>query len=114
MTTVTRTLRANVPDALRSICKVMGFVRCDIWHRYGALGSLGKTALDVRKEIAAKGLYSTLPVDGTIRNETTKDIVNDVLLYKAAAMQKVRKTVAARTEDQVERKRLFTLLRNDQ
>ncbi len=114
MTTVTRTLRANAPEALRSICKVMGFVRGDIWHRYGALGALGKTALDVRKEIAASGLYSALPVDGTIRNETTKDIVNDVLLYKAAAMQKVRKTVAARTEEQVERKRLFTLLRDDQ
>ncbi|MHB8365544.1 MAG: nuclease/transposase family protein [Acidithiobacillus sp.] len=41
-------------------------------------------------------------------------IVNDVLLYKAAAMQKVRQTIAARTTDSDERKRLYTLLRKDQ
>jgi hypothetical protein len=59
-------------------------------------------------------LYDGLPVDGTIRSETTKDIVNDVLLYKAAALVKVRQAVAARTKDAVERKRLFTALKNDQ
>ena len=48
-----------------------------------------------------------MPVDGTIRAEITKDIVNDVLLYEAAAMVKVRKAVAVRTKDQAERKRMF-------
>ncbi|MCR1356120.1 transposase [Acidithiobacillus ferrooxidans] len=114
MITVTRTLQADVPDALRTICKAMGYVRADIWRRYGALGTVGKSANDIRKEISSASLYSGLPVDGTIRNETTKDIVNDVLLYKAAAMQKVRKAIAARTGDEAERKRLFTLLRKDQ
>jgi hypothetical protein len=40
--------------------------------------------------------------------------VNDVLLYKAAALVKVRQAVAARTKDAVERKRLFTALKSDQ
>uniref|UniRef100_E6QB82 ORFB of ISCARN12, IS200/Is605 family IS1341 group n=1 Tax=mine drainage metagenome TaxID=410659 RepID=E6QB82_9ZZZZ len=111
---VTRTLQADVPEALQAICKRMGFVRADIWRRYGALGTIGKSANDIRKEISASRLYADLPVDGTIRNETTKDIVNDVLLYKAAAMQKVRKAIAARTHDETERKRLYTLLRKDQ
>ena len=114
MITVTRTLQADVPDALYWICKAMGTVRADIWRRFGALGTIGKSANEIRKEISAARLYSDLPVDGTIRNETTKDIVNDVLLYKAAAMQKVRKAIAARTVDESERKRLFTLLRKDQ
>ena len=114
MTTVTRTLQADVPDALRTICKATGYMRADIWRRYGALGTVGKSANGIRKEISAAGLYSALPVDGTIRNETTKDIVNDVLLYKAAAMQKVRKAIASRTKDEAERKRLFTLLRKEQ
>jgi len=114
MTTVTRTLQADVPDGLHSICNALGYVRADIWRRYGALGTVGKSANDVRKEISAASLYSALPVDGTIRNETTKDIVNDVLLYKAAAMQKVRKAIAARTGNEAERKRLFMLLRKDQ
>ncbi|WP_031574104.1 MULTISPECIES: transposase [Acidithiobacillus] len=112
--TVTRILQADVPEALQGICKSMGFVRADIWRRYGALGTVGKSANDVRKEISAARFYADLPVDGTIRNETTKDIVNDVLLYKAAAMQKVRKAIAARTTDEAERKRLYILLRKDQ
>lgn len=114
MITVTRTLQADAPDALSSICKLLGYVRADIWRRYGALGTIGKSANDIRKEISAAGLYSALPVDGTIRNETTKDIVNDVLLYKAAAMQKVRKAIAARTAEESERKRLYMLLRKEQ
>ena len=92
----------------------MGFVRADIWRRYGVLGTVGKSANDIRKQISAARFYADLPVDGTIRNETTKDIVNDVLIYKAAAMQKVRKAIAARTTDEAERKRLYTLLRKDQ
>ncbi|MEY2343056.1 transposase [Acidithiobacillus sp. IBUN Pt1247-S3] len=114
MTTVTRTLQADVPCALHAICKAMGFVRADIWRRYGGLGTIGKSASDLRKEITAKRLYSDLPVDGTIRNETTKDIINDVLLYKAAAQQKVRKAIAARATSESERKRLFTLLRKEE
>ncbi len=114
MTTVTRTLQADVPEYLEGICRTLGFVRADIWRRFGALGTVGKSANDVRKEISAAGLYANLPVDGTIRNETTKDIVNDVLRYKAAAMQKVRKAIAARTPDEAERKRLYALLRKDQ
>ncbi|MBU2741402.1 transposase [Acidithiobacillus thiooxidans] len=114
MTTVTRILQADAPEALQDICKSMGFVRADIWRRYGALGTVGKSANDVRKAISAARFYADLPVDGTIRNETTKDIVNDVLLYKAAAMQKVRKAIAARITDEAERKRLYTLLRQDQ
>jgi hypothetical protein len=92
----------------------MGFVRADIWRRYGALGTVGKNANAIRKEISAAAWYDGLHVDGTIRGETTKDIVNDVLLYKAAAMVKVRQAVAARTKDAAERKRLFTALKSDQ
>jgi len=111
---VTRTLIADTPFALHAICKTMGFVRADIWRRYGALGSVGKSASDIRSEITEKDLYSCLPVDGTIRAETTKDIVNDVLLYKAAAVTKVRKSVAARTINNLERKQFYTELRKDE
>lgn len=110
---VTRTLHADIPSALAGVCKAMGFVRADIWRRYGAMGTVGKNANAIRKEISAAFLYDGLFVDGTIRAETTKDIINDVLLYKAAALVKVRQAVAARTNDAVERKRLFTALKSD-
>lgn len=111
---VTRTLQADCPPALAGICKAMGFLRADIWRRYGALGNVGKSAADIRREITQGAHYAQLPVDGTIRAETTKDAVNDVLTYKAAAMLKVRQAVAARTKDNTERKRLYALLKADQ
>ncbi len=74
---------------------------------------MGKSAADIRKEITAAGWYAPLDVDGTIRAETTKDAVNDILTYKAAALQKVRQAIARRTADPDERKRLYTLLRED-
>ncbi|MGT2492413.1 hypothetical protein ACU4GD_22550 [Cupriavidus basilensis] len=52
-------------------------------------------------------------MDGTIRAETTKDAVNDILTYKAAACAKVRQAIAKRTSDEAERKRLYTLLKRD-
>ena len=110
---ITRTLQANVPDGLVAICKSMGFVRADIWRRFGALGCVGKNADAIRKTITAANLYGALAVDGTIRAETTKDVVNDLLTYKAAALVKVRQAVAARTNDNAERKQLYTVLKSE-
>ncbi len=110
---VTRTLQANVPGALAPICQAIGYLRADIWRRYGALGTVGKSASDIRKAISAQDIYAGLGVDGTIRNETTKDVVNDILTYKAAAKLKVRQAIAAKTADPAERARLYTLLKAD-
>ena len=35
----------------------MGFVRADIWRRFGALGSVGKNADAIRKTITTANLY---------------------------------------------------------
>ncbi|MFP3551115.1 transposase [Paraburkholderia sp. SIMBA_049] len=116
MTTITRILHATPSSmpALRAVCKAITFVRADLWRRYGGLGTVGRNAVAIRKEVTAGGWYASLPVDGTIRAETTKDVVNDILTYKAAACAKVRQAIAKRTSDEAERKRLFTLLRKDQ
>ena len=99
---------------LHRICKTMAFMRADIWRRYGALKNVGKSAADIRKEITAGRWYESLSVDGTIRAETTKDVVNYILTYKAAAVQKVRQNVAKRSSNQSERRELYGLLRTDQ
>lgn len=113
MTTVTRilTAQASSPPELRRICKAMALMRADVWRRYGGLGTVGKGAADIRKEITATGWYGSLDVDGTIRCETTKDAVNDILTYKAAAKAKVRQAICRRASDQAERKRLFSCSR---
>lgn len=111
---VTRTILADVPAQLATICKTAGYIRADIWRRYGALGNVGVSASAVRTEIVEKKIYDRLHIDGTIRAETTKDIVNDILTYKAAAKLKVRQAIAKRTSDENERKRLYTLLKRDE
>ena len=117
---VTRILVTDTPTDLHGICEVTGFLRADIWRRYGALGTVGKSASTIRKEITASGVYSGLEasgvysgleLDGTIRAETTKDIVNDILTYKAAAKEKVKKAITKKPKK--DRKRLYTLLKSD-
>jgi len=110
---VTRTLQAETVPDLLPVCQHIGFIRADLWRRYGALANRGKNVSEIRAEIVERGYYNHIPIDGTIRNETIKDVVNDILRYKAAAKQKVRQDIAARTADPEERKRLYTLLKND-
>jgi hypothetical protein len=71
------------------------------------------SARTMRDKIFEKKIYATLKIDGTIRTETTLDIVNDILTYKAAAKRKVRQAIHRRTNDENERKRLYTLLKAD-
>ena len=81
---VTRTIYAQTVPALLPVCKAAGFMRADIWRRYGALGTHAKTANGIRRDFAE--LYKHLPIDGTIRSETAKDILNDIFTYRAAAI----------------------------
>ena len=96
---VTRTIQANCPDSLKAICKVTGFLRADLWRRYGALPNVGKSCIDIRQEITESSIYSSLAVDGTIRAETMKEVINDILTYKAAAKLKVKQAIFKRTTD---------------
>nr|WP_276977779.1 hypothetical protein [Ferrimicrobium acidiphilum] len=107
MTTSTRIIYADTPKELLPICKAVGYIRVDIWRRYGGLKTVSKSS----NEISSLSLYSNLPIDGTIRNESTKDIVNDVLLYRAAGQQRVRRAIYTRAkDDEAELTRLYTLL----
>ena len=111
---VTHTIYADVTPQLAAVCKVAGYIRADIWRRYGALGNVGVTASAMRTEIIEKNIYTGFHIDGTIRAETTKDIFNDILTYKAAAKLKVRQAIVKRSNDENERKRLYTLLKKDE
>jgi len=109
---VTRIINAEPNQALLPICKATAFMRADIWRRYGALGTAGKRLNTVKPELPA--LYKYLDLDGTIRAETAKDVLNDIYSYKEAAKERVRKSVRKRAETDEELKRLYTLLKKDE
>jgi len=111
MPIVTRILQAETPETLLLICKATGYMRADIWRRLGGVGTIGKSANDIGKGITSSHWYADLHIDGALRQATQQDIIDDILLYRAAAMQKVRQAIYARTTDETERKRLYTLLR---
>jgi hypothetical protein len=115
MSKVTRILIATTDQIQRieAMCSAASFIRADIWRRYGGLGAIGTTVSDIRKEINAKQLYTHLPIDGTVRAETTKDVLNDIYLAKESAKEKVRKDIHKRTNDKAERKRLYQQLKSD-
>lgn len=114
MTTVTRILTADVPPDILKICAGMGVIRADLWKRYGALGTVGKSAVDIRKEINAKGLYQDIAIDRTVINASIFYIINDILLYKAAAKSIVKKAIHVRAKgDKDEAKRLYTELKSE-
>lgn len=115
MSKVTRILYTTTDQSERieAMCSVASFIRADIWRRYGGLGTIGTTVSDIRKEINAKQLYTDLPIDGTVRAETIKDVLNDIYLAKESAKEKVRKDIHKRTNDKAERKRLYQQLKAD-
>ena len=71
----TRILIAEYNSAVKPVCKTAGFIRADIWRRCGGLKTVGKTNSAIRSEINELGVYKSMTIDGTIRAETTKDIL---------------------------------------
>lgn len=113
MTTVTRTLTAKPNADLAPIAKVIGGMRGDIWHRYGGLASIRGKLIAFKSDCAKR--YSVLAVDGTIRNETTIDTLNDIKAFREAAKRLVRQAIHRRCgSDKGEAKRLYALLKRDQ
>lgn len=60
MMKITRTIIADTPAQLAVICKNAGYIRADIWRRYGALGNVGVSASAVRTEIVASEDLTTV------------------------------------------------------
>lgn len=117
MTTCTRILYAQcaVPadmKRLKATCRNVGKMRAAIWQRWGGLGTVGKSVNEVRREITAANLFEKIDIDGTVRAESTKDIVNDIFAYRKAAEAAVVKKICKRYKDDAECKVMCGKLRN--
>ena len=106
---VTRTLIAESHPDLVPIARIMGGMCIDNWHRYGALASTRDELIKFKSECAKR--YGNLPVDGTIRNQTTIDTLNNIRATREAVKMLVKQAIFDRTgEDEEEEIRLFSLL----
>lgn len=89
-------------ELLTRHAKAIEWLRKDIWQRFGGKAFMKIPFGDIRKRTTR--LYANLSnigfsnIDGTVRNESVKDILNDIKTYKEAAFEKIKRKVSARLE----------------
>ena len=105
-------LNAGKLDQLKEIASCLGNLRTEVWHRYGSISGVGHSSRQIRDEWLAENRQFDVPA--RLWKETLRDTFDDICLYREAAKVKVRKAISKRTKDESERKRLFTLLKNNQ
>ena len=104
-------------DQLKEIASRLGNLRQEVWHRYGSISVVGLTHRQIRDSWLAESRQFDVPA--RLWKETLRDTFDDICLYREAAKAKVRKAIVKRTmvgapqKDQIQRKRLFTLLKHD-
>jgi IS605 OrfB family transposase len=96
---------------LAEIARRLGKLRSETWDRLGALAGLGLTDRRVRDEWLVQGRQFDVPA--RLWKATLSDVMADIAAYREAAKIKVRKAIRARTNNDDERKRLYTLLKSD-
>ena len=103
--TITRIVYATATskedfDALARHAKAVGWLRKDLWHRFGGKAIMQFPFKDIRCKTTR--LYENLSemgfgkIDGTVRNESIKDILNDIKACKAAAIEMMKGRISAR------------------
>jgi transposase len=91
----------------------LGRVRSLVWQRYGSVNGAGVSDRQVRDRWMADGTASGFGVLANAWKETVRDAVGDISANRAAAKVPVRRAIARHTQDQAERKRLYTTLKAD-
>ncbi|GIH18388.1 RNA-guided endonuclease TnpB family protein [Rugosimonospora africana] len=110
-----RQLNPGKYAALAEQAARLGRVRSEVWQRYGSVCGVGGglSGRQVRDRWLADGTYLRFEVLANAWKETVRDAVDDIAANLAAAKVGVRRAVARRTSDPLERKRLFTALNAD-
>ena len=110
---VTRTLTADPHPDLPRIAKIIGGMRADIWQRFGGLKAVCQDPIRYKSQCSER--YKHLNVDGTIRNQTMIDTLNDIKAFREGAKKKVRRAIYRRAEgDDAEVARLNGILNSAQ
>ncbi|MFI7487584.1 RNA-guided endonuclease TnpB family protein [Micromonospora echinaurantiaca] len=99
--------------ALLEQARRLGRVRSVVWQRFGSVAGAALRDRQVRDRWLADGAAWRFGVPANAWKETLRDAMADIAANREAAKADVRRTVARRTVDPVERKRLFALLKAD-
>jgi IS605 OrfB family transposase len=98
-------------DELAKQAELLSSVRKEVWQRYGSINGVGANHRVIRNDWVKSRDFSPLPAKAW--KETLRDALDDIKLYEEAAKKKVKQAIFARTQDKIEQKRLFSLLKGD-
>ena len=86
-------------------------LRAEVWQRFGSINGVGVTDRQIRDGwLVEKREFDT---PARFWKATLQDTFTDINTYREAAKVKVRKAIYRRTEDEAERKKLYTLLKSN-
>lgn len=93
--------------------RLLGRVRSLVWRQFGSVHGVGVSDRQVRDRWMSDGTATTFGVLANPWKETVRDAVADIAAARATAKARVRRDIRRRTDDEDERRRLYTHLRHD-
>ncbi|MFU8850332.1 RNA-guided endonuclease InsQ/TnpB family protein [Micromonospora sp. SL1-18] len=101
--------------ALQEQARRLGRVRGEVWQRYGSIGGVGSGLRhrQVRDRWLAEDTHSRFGVLANAWKETVRDAIGDITANREAAKVQVRRAIVRRTDDPIQRKRMFDVLKAD-
>ena len=84
-------------------------VRSYAWRQFGSIRGVEVSSFGIRNQ--TKRAFEDSGIPANLRFATALDAADNIKAYLAAAKELCKRQIFARTKDEVERKRLFTLLK---
>lgn len=91
----------------------LGRVRSLVWRKYGSVAGVGVSDRTIRDQWMRDGTSAGFGVLANAWKETVRDAVADITANREAAKVRVRHAITRHTNNDAERKRLFTTLKRD-
>ncbi len=105
-------LTASKYAALKEQARRLGVVRDEVWQRYGSIEGVKRSDRHIRDEWLAQG--RDFGVSANAWKETLRDAKADIAMTVEAAKVRARQAIRRHTQDEAERRRLYTLLKRNE
>lgn len=90
----------------------LGLIRSEVWRRFGSVNGVQMSDRQIRDAWLAEG--KKFDVSANAWKETLRDAKADIAMTVEAAKDPVRRAICKCTNDEAERKRLYTLLKRNE
>ena len=97
--------------ALTEQAKRLGAIRTEVWQRFGSIKGIGLRERTIRDRWIKEGRQFN--VGATPWKQTLCDAIGDIKACRESAKFDVKQAIRRHTNDKIEQKQLYTLLKSD-